>query len=472
MNDLFYKTFEEKYRGSRELIKSRLKVYLPFIQPMLQFYPKGALLDLGCGRGEWLELTAEIGFQSQGVDLDEGMLQNARELGLSVKKIDALAFLKQLPDNSQTIVSGFHIAEHMIFEQLQQLVEEAKRVLVAGGLLILETPNPENLMVGTNNFYLDPTHQRPLPPDLLHFLPEYYGFARQKIIRLQEPPHLLGSSNTSLMDVMGGVSPDYSVIAQKAAAADVLQAFDTPFHQEYGLTLNTLTDKFQQNLMRQLDIAESAAKSQLLEALQIAQTAQAQMQESIARADKAETLANQRLQQINALYRSKSWRITSPLRWFMRSILLKDAAKTAHQEQTPEQEYSDFSSISAKDSVPLASHSVAIPPYRVFSKILIGAWIRLQNYPWLRAKLMRVLRIFPAIEYRLRRIYQDSQIKKHAPASLWHSAKNDTQFRQMQMGSSLDEMLFKKNSRANVFPSPTAGINASQRSPLEAYLAD
>jgi len=296
MSNNFYASFEDKFRGSRELIKSRLRAYLPFIEPLLHIYPKGALVDLGCGRGEWLELTAETGFQPLGVDIDDSMLQYAQALGLSVQKMDALAFLKQLPDCSQTVVSGFHIVEHIAFVQLQQLVQEAKRVLVPGGLLILETPNPENLMVGTSSFYLDPTHQRPIPPDLLHFLTEYYGYSRQKIIRLQEPQHLISSAQATLMDVVVGVSPDYSVIAQAAATSDILKAFDTPFSQDYGLTLQALAERFQKTMTSQLDFAERTAKSQLQEALQVAQTAQRQMLNAFVKMEQAEALANSHLQ--------------------------------------------------------------------------------------------------------------------------------------------------------------------------------
>jgi SAM-dependent methyltransferase len=507
MSDLFYKAFEEKHRGSRELIKSRLKAYLPFIQPMLQFYPNGPLVDLGCGRGEWLELTAENGFEAQGVDLDEGMLESASELGLMVKKMDALTFLKQLPDNSQAIVSGFHIAEHIAFEQLQQLVLEAKRVLVAGGLLILETPNPENLMVGTNNFYLDPTHQRPLPPELLYFLPEHFGFARQKILRLQEPQHLAESTSTSLMDVISGVSPDYSVIAQKDAPTDVLHAFDAPFKREYGLTLQSLAERFQLNLTHQLDIAGQAAKAHLLNALQIAQTAQEQTHQARVRADKAEALADshfqekesklaeltalrqelnnlhqanhqhwqlaeQRLQQIEALYSSKSWRITAPLRWLRRSILLKSTADTSSQVTKSKLKNSDFSSLSSRDSAPMTSHSDEMPANSGFSKMLMSAWAWLQNHPKLRAKLMRILRIFPAVEFRLRRIHLDHRIKKHAPCNLWQPAEKGTQDKSMEMVGTLGTLSIAKSFQSDVFTSRASGVNATQRSPLEAFLAD
>ena len=186
MIDGFYRAFEDRYRGSRHLIKDRLRVYLPFIEQLKACYPDTPALDLGCGRGEWLELLQENGFKPTGVDVDDGMLEACRELGLSVEHCDALEALKNLADESQIVVSGFHIAEHLPFDILQTLVKETLRVLKPGGLLILETPNPENLTVGTSSFYFDPSHLRPIPPPLLAFLPEYYGFKNVKTIRLQE----------------------------------------------------------------------------------------------------------------------------------------------------------------------------------------------------------------------------------------------------------------------------------------------
>lgn len=160
MSSDFYRAFEDKFRGAREVIKARLKVYLPFIKPLKDIYPDASAVDLGCGRGEWLELLAENGFSAQGVDLDDGMLAACRELGLRVQTGEAVAFLKSLPDQSQAVISGFHLAEHIPFDDLQALVEESLRVLRPAGVLILETPNPENIVVGTSSFYLDPTHRK------------------------------------------------------------------------------------------------------------------------------------------------------------------------------------------------------------------------------------------------------------------------------------------------------------------------
>ena len=263
MSDGFYRAFEERWRGSRELIKSRLRVYLPFVEPLRGLYPNPKALDLGCGRGEWLELLEEAGFNAEGVDLDDGMLAVCRQLGFKVQTQDATGFLKSLPDTSHAVVSGFHLVEHIPFSELQQLVEQALRVLQPGGLLILETPNPENILVGTSGFYLDPTHQRPIPHQLLSFLPEYYGFTRIKILLLQEQRGNSGDTQPTLLDVLGGVSPDYAVVAQKSVASEQMQLFDEAFNINYGLSLGVLAQQYEARLAlseARSEYAESAVK--------------------------------------------------------------------------------------------------------------------------------------------------------------------------------------------------------------------
>ncbi|MFA7496516.1 MAG: methyltransferase domain-containing protein [Acidithiobacillus sp.] len=245
----FYRAFEDRHRGSRALIKSRVRVYLPFLAPLRTLYEEAVVLDMGCGRGEWLELLGEEGFTAHGVDLDAGMLAACQERGFSAEQGDALESLKRLPDASQCVVSGFHIAEHVPFATLQEMVAEALRVLKPAGLLILETPNAENLVVGSCSFYLDPTHQRPLPPLLLSFLTEHTGFVRNKILRLQESPDLVAhSAPVTLLQVLSGVSPDYAIVAQKSASAENLALFDVPFAQEYGLTLEALAAQYENDL--------------------------------------------------------------------------------------------------------------------------------------------------------------------------------------------------------------------------------
>lgn len=284
----FYRSFEEKYRGNRDLIKSRLEIYLPFVLPLKQLCDDPITLDVGCGRGEWLELLSEHGFDAHGVDLDEGMLQACTQLRLNVEKKDALAALGSLDNESISIVSGFHIAEHLPFDLLQQMVQEALRVLKPGGILILETPNPENLVVATSGFYLDPTHVKPIPQELLAFIAEYYGFHRVKIVRLQENRELLTLSEPNLMEVLYGVSPDYAIVAQKAATEESLSLFDLPFAHEYGLGLEELVSRYDQRFARMQSIVT-------------------QFDESLQKAEQTQRM-------LESLLHSRSWRLTAPIR--------------------------------------------------------------------------------------------------------------------------------------------------------------
>lgn len=244
MSEQFYRAFEDRYRGSRELIKDRLRAYLDFVAPLAALSQPAAALDLGCGRGEWLELLSEQGFAARGVDLDSGMLAACRERGLSVETMDAIGALKALADDSVAVVSAFHLVEHLPFAAVQELVTQALRVLQPGGLLIMETPNPENPLVGACRFYLDPSHVKPLPPLLLSFVTDYAGFARTKIVRLQEDPALHSMQPLRLINVLDGASPDYSVVAQKAAPEAVLNLFKAPFEREFGLCLTDLAERF------------------------------------------------------------------------------------------------------------------------------------------------------------------------------------------------------------------------------------
>jgi len=241
----FYKKFEDKYRGSRELIKDRLSVYIPYARAIHQHYPIAKILDLGCGRGEWLTLMKEIGYEASGVDIDEEMLEDCRSLGLNVKFQDALDALQESADSSLLMVTGFHIAEHLPFSKLQDIVTNAFRVLVPGGLLILETPNPENILVSTSRFYLDPTHSKPLPCELLSFIPENAGFYRTQVLRLQEDALLRDGKEATLYNVLTGVSPDYAVVAQKNAPTEITSCLDTLFTAASGLNLETLTNRYE-----------------------------------------------------------------------------------------------------------------------------------------------------------------------------------------------------------------------------------
>ncbi len=182
--DALYAALEDQFRGSREEIKKRFEVYLPHIKAALPPADDAPIVDVGCGRGEWLELLQETGLKAAGVDENCIMVARCRERGLDVIEDDALAYLRNLPGSSLSAITGFHVIEHLPVEVLVELVDEAIRVVRPGGLVIFETPNPENVLVGSNYFHLDPTHLRPLPSLLMKFLLEARGLSRIEVLNL------------------------------------------------------------------------------------------------------------------------------------------------------------------------------------------------------------------------------------------------------------------------------------------------
>jgi SAM-dependent methyltransferase len=307
MNQSFYRDFEDRFRGSREDIKQRLEQYVPFLEPLLTYYPKGRAVDLGCGRGEWLELTQGLGFNSHGVDLDEGMLAACEQRGLKVVKGQALDYLSALEDESQIVVSGFHVIEHISFEELRQWVSEAFRVLKPGGLLIFETPNPENVAVANIYFYLDPTHLRPIPPALLSFVYENTGFETVKTLRLQHPKEFSQGDVIGLSDVIFSVSPDYAVIGQKNGPEELIRSCSIPFEADYGVSLDMLIDSWDSQLTL---IRTKATNAQLAAEQSESKATNAQLA-----AEQAWDLARYSVLTIENLRNSRSWRITAPFRW-------------------------------------------------------------------------------------------------------------------------------------------------------------
>jgi O-antigen chain-terminating methyltransferase len=193
-DDSLYVAFEEKYRGSPGEIRERLGRYLPIIESALgvkEMEDKGKVVDIGCGRGEWLSLLEENGYKAIGIDTNIHNINFCREKDLTAFHEDAIQWLSLQQDESLDCVSAFHVIEHLDFSQLNFFLDHALRSLRQGGLLLLETPNPENLLVGTNAFYLDPTHVRPIPAGLMDFLLSYKGFHQVEVQKIHPVAHEL-----------------------------------------------------------------------------------------------------------------------------------------------------------------------------------------------------------------------------------------------------------------------------------------
>lgn len=178
----FYLEFENTFRGEMADIKERMR-------PQLQWLPKacheGAMVvDVGCGRGEWLSLLRDQGVGAIGIDMNADMVLRCTEQGLDARCADAVQWLREQPPGSIGAVTAFHLIEHLPFETLIALFDAALHALRPDGMILFETPNPENLLVGACNFYLDPTHRNPIPPAAAQFMALQRGFARADILRL------------------------------------------------------------------------------------------------------------------------------------------------------------------------------------------------------------------------------------------------------------------------------------------------
>jgi len=212
--DALYLSFEDRFRGTEKDIKERVSVYLPYVKKICKASNTGALLDVGCGRGEWLSLLKENNIPATGLDLNSVMVGKCRDADLTVEQSDVIAYLSAQKPNTLSVITGFHIVEHLPFKTMIALFDESLRVLRPGGMIIFETPNPENIMVGACNFYTDPTHKNPIPPHTLAYLIEARGFVSPEILRL----HPLDSVQIQdpFLNHYFTVGQDYSVIGFKA----------------------------------------------------------------------------------------------------------------------------------------------------------------------------------------------------------------------------------------------------------------
>jgi O-antigen chain-terminating methyltransferase len=170
LEDWRYAGFESRFRGSPQAVKKQLEAYVPYLPK------RGRILDLGCGRGEFLDLLRENGLDGAGIDLNSLMVEACRDRGLRCEKGDLLEKLAAEPDGSLAGIFSSQVIEHLTPVQVRKLVELARRKLEPGGVLILETINPLSVFALVQIFNLDPTHQKPVHPQGLKFLLEDAGF--------------------------------------------------------------------------------------------------------------------------------------------------------------------------------------------------------------------------------------------------------------------------------------------------------
>jgi SAM-dependent methyltransferase len=226
-----YEDLEDHFRGTREEVQAKLEPYLADITATTV---GGPVIDVGCGRGEWLEMLRDAGIEAYGVDINAVVVERCVAQGLDVREADALVHLREIPAGTARAITSFHVAEHLSLDTLVGLVDAALLALAPGGVLVFETPNPTNVNVGAASFYLDPTHLKPLHPQFLQFLVTQRGFASAEVryLNAEDVPTLtvddlapngeLARSQQLVDRINWALSGplDYGIVATKAPSAD------------------------------------------------------------------------------------------------------------------------------------------------------------------------------------------------------------------------------------------------------------
>ena len=177
-----YVRFEELHRGSEEAVKWKQKNFLSY------FKDRGPVLDIGCGRGEFLELLKEAGIPASGVDTNQEMVRQCRAKGLEAVHQDGLVHLRGLPDQSLGGIFLSQVIEHLEPEALRELVRVSFAKLRPGGILSAETINPQCLSTFSGAFYLDLSHKNPIHPEAARYLWESLGFRQVELLYVSPFP--------------------------------------------------------------------------------------------------------------------------------------------------------------------------------------------------------------------------------------------------------------------------------------------
>jgi 2-polyprenyl-3-methyl-5-hydroxy-6-metoxy-1,4-benzoquinol methylase len=170
-----YLSFEDQFRGSPTEIRARLAKYVP------RFIGQTDVLDIGCGRGEFLDLLRSQGIRGRGLDLNHEMVEVSRVRGLEVAEGDALSYLSSLEDASLGGIFAAQVVEHLEPAYLARMLETAWHKMRPGGIIALETINPACWVAFFESYIRDLTHVRPLHPETLQYLVRVSGFQNVEI---------------------------------------------------------------------------------------------------------------------------------------------------------------------------------------------------------------------------------------------------------------------------------------------------
>jgi SAM-dependent methyltransferase len=210
-----YFAYESRMRGPTDSVREKQR---PYVEDFREAEP---VLDLGCGRGEFLGLLREAGIEARGVDADADMVAYCRGEGLDVERADAVEYLEGLEDGSLGGIMAAQVVEHLPAPTMVRLLELAAGKLRAGGLLVAETINPLSPLA-LRNYFADLTHAQPLVPETLELLARQAGFSSVEVRFLNEPERQLAepedptvAANVRRLNELLFGPLDYAVLARR-----------------------------------------------------------------------------------------------------------------------------------------------------------------------------------------------------------------------------------------------------------------
>jgi 2-polyprenyl-3-methyl-5-hydroxy-6-metoxy-1,4-benzoquinol methylase len=203
--------FAERFRGTEEYVREKQRFYVP------HFAGRQNVLDIGCGRGEFLDLMKEAGVAARGIDLSTESIAVCRSKGLDAEVADLFAYLSALADESLAGIFCAQVIEHLPPARLPEMLHLAAAKLARDGMLVIETPNPECLAIFATHFYLDPTHQRPVPSQLVDFYLREFGMGNIETHHLTPAAESFPDLNTLPEGFRAAFfgALDYAIVARK-----------------------------------------------------------------------------------------------------------------------------------------------------------------------------------------------------------------------------------------------------------------
>ena len=206
-----YGRFAERFRGTEEYVKAGQQFYLPYFRACRN------VLDIGCGRGEFLEMMKSADIPAKGIDLSRESVDTCRHKALDAEVADLFVYLENMPEASLDGIFCSQVVEHLPPERLPEMIRLCATRLQRNGVLAIETPNPECLAIFATHFYLDPTHQRPVPHPLLAFYLEEFGMGNIEVRKLSPAADSMPSVQSLPEDFreafFGGL--DYAILGKK-----------------------------------------------------------------------------------------------------------------------------------------------------------------------------------------------------------------------------------------------------------------